>query len=183
MVKLKNRTSNIERPTSNNVFCQFKKRRAKWIYPSKFYGLVFYCSLILKSIKRSVINIRRSMFDVQSKPGIEAVNLIKMDTLIYGVSYERRLWPEKRPVWSIKKLGSLVSVNFGLWERFLTAIARVNRGWKPLPPAINHSLNDIELNVVSYERFRVQRRRRPEKRPVWSKKKLLKCSFIQEFQE
>jgi len=28
------------------------------------------------------------MFDVQSKPGIEAVNLIKMDTLFYGVSYE-----------------------------------------------------------------------------------------------
>ena len=28
------------------------------------------------------------MFDVQSKPSIEPVNLIKMDTLIYGVSYE-----------------------------------------------------------------------------------------------
>jgi hypothetical protein len=28
------------------------------------------------------------MFDVQSKLGIEAVNLIKMDTLIYGVSQE-----------------------------------------------------------------------------------------------
>ena len=28
------------------------------------------------------------MFDVQSKPGIEAVKLIKMDTLTYGVSYE-----------------------------------------------------------------------------------------------
>jgi len=28
------------------------------------------------------------MFGVQSKPGIKAVNLIKMDTLTYGVSYE-----------------------------------------------------------------------------------------------
>ena len=34
-----------------------------------------------------------------------------------------------------------------------------NRGWKPLPPTINYSLNDIELNVVSYERFRVGRLR------------------------
>ena len=31
----------------------------------------------------------RRVFDVQSKPGIEAVKLIKMDTLICGVSYER----------------------------------------------------------------------------------------------
>ena len=60
----------------------------------------------------------------------------------------------ERPVWSEKKLCS-----FWLWERFasselvdhLTAIARLNRGWKPLPLAINHSLKDIELNVVSYE--------------------------------
>jgi hypothetical protein len=26
-----------------------------------------------------------------------------------------------------------------------------NRGWKPLPPTINHSLIDSELNVVSYK--------------------------------
>ncbi len=32
---------------------------------------------------------KKLMCDVQSKPGIEAVNLIKMDTLIYEVSYER----------------------------------------------------------------------------------------------
>ena len=29
------------------------------------------------------------MFDVQSKPGIEAANVIKMDTLTYGVSHEK----------------------------------------------------------------------------------------------
>ena len=29
-----------------------------------------------------------------------------------------------------------------------------NRGWKPLPPTINYSPNDIELNVVSHERRR-----------------------------
>ncbi|MEE4600435.1 MAG: hypothetical protein V2J65_04070, partial [Desulfobacteraceae bacterium] len=37
------------------------------------------------------------------------------------------------------------------WERFLTAIAHINRGWKPLPPIINYRLMDIELNVVSYK--------------------------------
>ena len=57
----------------------------------------------------------------------------------------------ERPVWSEKKLCSFESVVFVLWERFLTAIARVNRGWKPLPPTFNRSLKDIELNVVSHE--------------------------------
>ncbi|MEE4603876.1 MAG: hypothetical protein V2J65_21520, partial [Desulfobacteraceae bacterium] len=37
------------------------------------------------------------------------------------------------------------------WERFLTAIAHINRGWKPLPPIINYRLMDIELNEVSYK--------------------------------
>jgi hypothetical protein len=51
--------------------------------------LVAGCGLlVLKSIKRSVINIRRSMFDVLTyspfRPG--------------GVSYKRRRWPEKRRV-------------------------------------------------------------------------------------
>ena len=55
----------------------------------------------------------------------------------------------ERNVWSWKKLSSFESVVFGSWERFLTAIARVNRGWKPLPRAINHNLKDIELNVLS----------------------------------
>ena len=36
------------------------------------------------------------MFDVQFKPGIEAVNLIKMDTFIYGVSYEGSMFEVKR---------------------------------------------------------------------------------------
>jgi hypothetical protein len=35
------------------------------IYLSKFYGSVFCGSLVLKQIKRSVINIRRSMLDVR----------------------------------------------------------------------------------------------------------------------
>jgi hypothetical protein len=65
------------------------------------------------------------MFDVQSKPGIEAVNLIKMDTLIYGVSYKRRRWPKNGQFNRIKKLCYIVSVDFGLWERFLTAITQV----------------------------------------------------------
>ena len=54
------RTSNIERPTSNNVFCQFKKRLCKAKPPSKFRD-----SFVSKSIKRSAINIRRSMLDVR----------------------------------------------------------------------------------------------------------------------
>ena len=79
------RTSNIERPTSNNVFCQFKKKaRASLlrrngcegrerIYPTKFDSAelvagccsVFYGSFVLKSIKRSVINIQCSMLGVR----------------------------------------------------------------------------------------------------------------------
>ena len=42
-----------------------------------------------------------------------------------------------------------------------------NRGRRPLPPTINYNLNDIEFHEVSYER-----RRWPEKRPVYSKNKL-----------
>jgi hypothetical protein len=30
------RTSNVQRPTLNNVFCLFKKNRARQIYPLKF---------------------------------------------------------------------------------------------------------------------------------------------------
>jgi NAD-dependent SIR2 family protein deacetylase len=72
-------TSNIERPTSNNVFCQFKKGKVsllrlsgyegrELIYTSNFDSaeLVAGCgSLVIKSIKRSVINIQHSMLDVR----------------------------------------------------------------------------------------------------------------------
>ncbi len=72
------RTSNIERPTSNNVLCRFKKKTEQTYSTEaatkagsestlrdlsafgEFCGL-----LILKSIKRSVINIQRSMFDIR----------------------------------------------------------------------------------------------------------------------
>jgi hypothetical protein len=40
------------------------------------------------------------------------------------VTVQPSRWPEKRPEKSKKKLGSSVSVVFGLWERFLTAITR-----------------------------------------------------------
>ena len=92
--KRERRTSNIERPTSNNVFCQFKKDKATRgasdstlrnsirlpfdrlrprvrrgeLFDLEFVseGLVTGCgSLVLKSTKRSVINIRRSMLDVR----------------------------------------------------------------------------------------------------------------------
>jgi len=83
------RTSNIERPTSNNVCCRFKKmsntRRLRFASkttlrnlsaPGGFCSLLFYGSavfrlrlqldsLVLKPIKRSVINIGRSMLGVR----------------------------------------------------------------------------------------------------------------------
>ena len=80
---MKKGTSNIERPTSNNVFCQFKKAAQSKNHPSRFdsaewfdpefmteglttEGLVAGCGLpVLKSIKRSVINTRRSMLGVR----------------------------------------------------------------------------------------------------------------------
>jgi hypothetical protein len=70
-LKNERRTSNIERPTSKNVFCQFKKRQCKLTPPKRLRSLVqiysskFCGSLIIKSIKRSVINIRPSMLDVR----------------------------------------------------------------------------------------------------------------------
>jgi hypothetical protein len=75
------RMSNIEPPTSNNEFCQLKKRLSKTTLPDWLRrpranlpfdirltteGFVAGCDLlVLKSIKRSAINIRRSMLDVR----------------------------------------------------------------------------------------------------------------------
>jgi hypothetical protein len=73
----KRRTSNIERPTSNKVFCQLKKTAYACFaeVATKPYsettlrifstGGGFCDPLVIKSIKRSVINIRRSMLDVR----------------------------------------------------------------------------------------------------------------------
>jgi hypothetical protein len=66
-VKSKKKLMNIERPTSN-AFCQFKKGCAKRNHPSKFSvfkSRLHHESLIYKSMKRSVINIRRSMLGVR----------------------------------------------------------------------------------------------------------------------
>jgi len=65
------------------------------LYSTVFRSRLQRDSLVLKSIKRSVINIGRSMFDVQSKPGIETANLIKMDTLIYRSPNSKPLNPER----------------------------------------------------------------------------------------
>jgi hypothetical protein len=70
---------------------------------------------------------------------------------VSGVRGQSSRWLEKRPVKSIKKLCSFASAVFGLWERFLTAIYPGNRGRRPLPPAINFYLNDLEFYIVSYE--------------------------------
>jgi hypothetical protein len=54
---------NIEHRTSNTEWCILSILKKDWTkrsYPLKFCG-----SLVLKSIKRSVINIGRSMFDVR----------------------------------------------------------------------------------------------------------------------
>ena len=72
---------------------------------------------------------------------------------------ERRLWSRASSL--IKK----ETLQFGISCFWIVGAVfnrdyPFNRGWKTLPPTINYSLNDIELNV-SYER-----RRWPEKRPV-----------------
>ena len=84
------------------------KDRAQRFHPSIFDSaeLVAGCgSFVLKSIKRSVINIGRSMLDVRCST-FKAFSPPLEDSLFRpgGVSYERRRWPKKRPVWSEKKL-------------------------------------------------------------------------------
>jgi len=98
-LKKERRTSNIERPTSNNVFCQFKKKLSnptprsgyegrERIHSSKLCG-----SLVIKSIKRSVINIGCSMLDVRCStfnaysPPVED-SLFRIGVISYEVSYE-----------------------------------------------------------------------------------------------
>ncbi len=81
------RTSNTERPTSNNVFCQFYKKMTERTYSAKkatktesepiLRYSIFCGSLVLKSIKRSVINIRRSMLGVRCS----TFNLIFVPTM------------------------------------------------------------------------------------------------------
>jgi hypothetical protein len=69
-VNLKKRQSNTRRkrlrlrPVSLREAYGLEALRER-IYPSKFYGSVFCDSLVLKQIKRSVINIRRSMLGVR----------------------------------------------------------------------------------------------------------------------
>jgi hypothetical protein len=67
-----------------------------------------------------------------------------------NVSYKRHLWPRASSL--IKK----ETLQFGISCFWIVGAVfnrdyPFNRGWKPLPPTINYSLNDIELNV-SYER-------------------------------
>ena len=111
-------------------------------------------SFVLKSIKRSVLNIRRSMLDFRCS----TFNQFTVSVVV--VSHERRLWP---------RASSLIgkeTLQFGIGCFWIVGAVfnrdyPFNRGWKPLPPTINYSPNDIELNVVSHEH-----RRWPEKRPV-----------------
>ena len=70
-----------------------------------------------------------------------------------NVSYKRHLWPRASSL--IKK----ETLQFGISCFWIVGAVfnrdyPFNRGWKPLPPTINYSLNDIELNVVSYKRRR-----------------------------
>jgi len=80
-MNIEHRTSNIERPTSNNVFCQFKKKTEQHaaqapalherIYPSKLVCLRkilrFACFKIDKAQRHQywTFDVGRSMFDVQ----------------------------------------------------------------------------------------------------------------------
>jgi len=66
VLRLFTKPSNIERPTSNNEFCQFKKRLCKAKPP--FEILRFACFKIDKAQRHqySTFDVGRSMFDVQS---------------------------------------------------------------------------------------------------------------------
>jgi len=56
-MNVEHRTSNIERPTSNNVFCQLKKAvQSKTVLRNLSASGGFCDSLVLDSIKRSAIN-------------------------------------------------------------------------------------------------------------------------------
>ncbi len=76
---------------------------AKWLRKSGanllFETLRF--PLFIKSIKRSVINIQRSMLGVRCStfnaysPTLED-SLFRPDGISYEVSYKRRLWPDTR---------------------------------------------------------------------------------------
>jgi len=61
--KLEHRTSNIERPTSNNEFCQFNITPSELILRNYSDQLFRCCSV--KKTKRSVITIGRSMLGVR----------------------------------------------------------------------------------------------------------------------
>jgi hypothetical protein len=91
------RTSNIERPTSNIEFCQFKKilnntwrKRIDHLKTDSAEHIAGFGSLFLKSIERSVINIGRSMFDVQSVPCSNLVKFHMRDRM----SGERKYIPD-----------------------------------------------------------------------------------------
>ena len=96
------RTLNIERRTSNNVFCQFKKKMEQNDYSLRnsiqlnlsqaavFRSRIQRDCLVLKSIKRSVIQIRCSMLDVQCS----MFNLFTVPTrrsFIRGVGFQTPL--------------------------------------------------------------------------------------------
>jgi len=77
ILKNEHRTSNIERPTSNNVFCQFKKRLNKttspdWLRRPRANLLIeilrFACFKIDKAERHQywTFDVGCSMFDVQS---------------------------------------------------------------------------------------------------------------------
>jgi hypothetical protein len=68
--KNERRTSNIERPTSNNEFCQLKNWLNKRIYPSKLvrlWKILQLASLKIDQAQRHqywMFDVGRSMFDV-----------------------------------------------------------------------------------------------------------------------
>jgi hypothetical protein len=70
--KNERRTSNIERPTSNNVFCQLKKGCAKQNHPSRLvrlWRILRFAYFRFDKAQRhqySTFEVGRSMFDVQS---------------------------------------------------------------------------------------------------------------------
>ena len=59
-------TINIERPTSNNVFCQFKKRLSKANLPFEIQWIACFKTDKAQRHQYSTFDVGRSMFSVQS---------------------------------------------------------------------------------------------------------------------
>ena len=90
--KNEHRTSNVERPTSNNEFCQFIKDLVKRIYLLKFVADRGFCSFLMVKIglsaASSILDVRCWTFDVRRS---------SVSFLIYLAVFQASGWADPPP--------------------------------------------------------------------------------------